>query len=91
MPRAGIAIYRSLEDALQKTVFAECGATPERSVGWAPPRGEQHGLLVESVAGQWVMRFMTGAKVLPASVLNRKVNDRAEHIEKTEGRKPGKK
>ena len=53
--------------------------------------GEQHGLLVESVAGQWVMRFMTEAKVLPASVLNRKVNDRAEHIEKTEGRKPGKK
>jgi recombination associated protein RdgC len=37
------------------------------------------------------MRFMTEAKVLPASVLNRKVNEKAEHIEKTEGRKPGKK
>ena len=41
--------------------------------------------------GQWVMRFMTEAKVLPASVLNRKVNEKADHIEKTEGRKPGKK
>ncbi len=80
-----------LEDALQKTVFEECGATQERSVGWVPPRGEAHGPLVESVAGQWVMRFMTEAKVLPASVLNRKVNEKAEHIEKTEGRKPGKK
>ena len=45
-----------LEDALQKTVFVECGATQERSVGWVPPRGEAYGPLVESVAGQWVMR-----------------------------------
>jgi len=56
-------------------------------VGRVPQRGEQHGPLVE----QRVMRFMTEAKVLPASVLNRKVNEKAEHIEKTEGRKPGKK
>ncbi len=80
-----------LEDALQKTVFEECGATQERSVGWVPPRGEPHGPLAESVAGQWVMRFMSESKMLPASVLNRKVNEKAEHIEKTEGRKPGKK
>ena len=80
-----------LEDALQKTVFEECGATQERSVGWVPPRGEEHGLLAESVAGQWVMRFMSESKMLPASVLNRKVNEKAEHIEMTEGRKPGRK
>lgn len=80
-----------LEEALSKTPFAECGATQERSAGWVPPRGEQHGPLAESVAGQWVLRFMTEAKMLPASVLNRKVNEKAEHIEKTEGRKPGKK
>ncbi|WKL16585.1 recombination-associated protein RdgC [Comamonas testosteroni] len=85
------ADLQELEDALRKTVFEECGATQERSVGWVPPRGEEHGPLVESVAGQLVMRFMTEAKVLPASVLNRKVNEKAEHIEKTEGRKPGKK
>ena len=41
-----------LEDALQKTFFTECGASQERSAGWAPPRGEAHGPLVESVAGQ---------------------------------------
>ena len=37
------------------------------------------------------MRFMTEAKMLPASVLNRRVNEKAAHIEATEGRKPGKK
>ena len=80
-----------LEDALQKTVFEDCGATQERSVGWVPPRGEQHGALVESVAGQWVMRFMSQSKLLPASVLNDKVREKAAHISKTEGRNPGKK
>lgn len=82
---------QALEEALQKSVFSECGATQERSAGWVPPRGEPHGPLAESVAGQWVMRFMSEAKMLPVSVLNRKVNEKAAHIEKTEGRKPGKK
>ena len=80
-----------LEDALQKTVFTECGATQERSCGWVPPRGEQHGLLAESVAGQWVMRLMSESKSVPADVLNRKVAEKAAYIEATEGRKPGKK
>ena len=82
---------QQLEDALQKTVFAACGATQERSVGWVTPRGEENGPLTESVAGQWIMRFMVESKDLPSSVLNRKVNEKAEHIEKTEGRKTGKK
>jgi recombination associated protein RdgC len=43
------------------------------------------------VANQWVMRFMTEAKMLPASVQNRRVEEKAAHIEATEGRKPGKK
>ncbi|MCX7506614.1 recombination-associated protein RdgC [Delftia tsuruhatensis] len=81
----------ALEAALAKSPFAACGATQERSAGWVPPRGEEHGLLAESVAGQWVMRFMTEAKVLPASVLNRRVEEKADAIEKSEGRRPGKK
>ncbi len=36
------------------------------------------------------MRFKTETKVLPASVLNRKVNEKAEHIEKRRPQ-PGKK
>ncbi|MFX0590924.1 recombination-associated protein RdgC, partial [Glaesserella parasuis] len=74
-----------------KSPFAECGATQERSAGWVPARGEPHGPLAASVVNQWVMRFMTEAKMLPASVLNRRVNEKAAHIEATEGRKPGKK
>ena len=80
-----------LEEALARTPFLECGATQERSTGWAAPRGEAHGLLAESVAGQWILRFMAEAKVVPGSVVARRVKEKAERIEKETGRKPGKK
>ncbi len=80
-----------LEEALQKSPFMPCGATQEKSAGWVPPRGEAHGALAESVGGQWMLRFMSESKMLPASVLNRKVQEKADAIEKEFGRKPGKK
>lgn len=85
------ASLAQVEDALQKTPFIPCGATQEKSTGWVPPRGEAHGALVESVGGQWVLRFMSESKILPASVLNRKTQEKADAIEKEFGRKPGKK
>ena len=71
--------------------FSECGPTQERSVGWIPPRGDEHGAFVESVGGQWILRLMTETKVLPASVLARRVKEKAARIEQETGRKPGKK
>ncbi len=80
-----------LEEALAKAPFAECGATQEKSVGFVPPRGEQHGAMAESVGGQWVLRYMVESKMLPGSVLARKVKEKAARIEAETGRKPGKK
>ncbi len=80
-----------LEEALQKATFTACGATQERASGFVPPRGEAHGPLAESVGGQWILRFMTEAKVLPGSVLARKVQEKVDRIERESGRKPGKK
>ena len=37
-----------VEEALAKAPFMECGATQEKSLGWVPPRGEQHGALAGS-------------------------------------------
>lgn len=79
------------EQALANAPFQECGATQEKSSGWVPPRGEAHGALAESVGGQWMLRFMTEAKMLPATVLARKVKEKAAQIEQQTGRKPGKK
>lgn len=79
-----------VETALGQALFTECGATQERSWGWVPPRGEAHGLLAESVGGQWILRFMVESKVLPGSVVARHVQEKAQKIEAITGRKPGK-
>ena len=62
-----------------------------RAAGWVEPRGEEHGPLVESIGGQWLLEFMIESKTLPASVVRRKVDERCAQIEATTGRKPGKK
>ncbi|MDF1485653.1 recombination-associated protein RdgC [Ramlibacter sp. H39-3-26] len=80
-----------MEEALQGACFVPCGATQEQSSGWVPPRGDAHGPLVESVGGQWIMKFMVEVRMLPASVLKRRVEERAAQIEAETGRKPGKK
>lgn len=81
----------ALEEALQKTPFQKCGATQEKSAGWLPPRGEANGLLAESVGGQWILRYCAESKLLPASVLNDKVQEKADAIAAEFGRTPGKK
>ena len=81
----------SIEGALDKARFAECGLSQEKSIGWTEPRGELHGPLVESVAGQLILKLMVEVKVLPGSVIARKANDRVAQIEASTGRKPGKK
>jgi recombination associated protein RdgC len=84
----------SLTDAeagLDKFRFVPCTPSQEKSTGWTEPRGQDHGPLVESVGGQWVLEFMIEAKTLPGSVVRRKVDERCAQIEATTGRKPGKK
>ncbi len=85
------ATLDQVEQALTKVPFMECGATQEKSLGWVTPRGEAHGALVESIGGQWIMRFMVESKVVPGSALARKVKEKADRIEQETGRKPGKK
>ncbi len=79
------------EEAFQRQPFIMCSPTQERSCGRVSPRGEEEGAMAEAVGGQWIVRFMSEAKMLPASVLARKVQEKADAIEKATGRKPGKK
>jgi recombination associated protein RdgC len=80
-----------VEARLQDNHFIECGASQEKSVGWIEPRGEANGPLLEVVAGQWILKLMVESRALPASVVNRKAQERVAQIEATTGRKPGKK
>jgi recombination associated protein RdgC len=78
-------------DALGPHRFVPCGPSQEKSAGWVEPRGQEHGPLIESVGGQWLLDFMIESKAVPASVVRRKVDERCAQIEATTGRKPGKK
>jgi recombination associated protein RdgC len=80
-----------VEQALGTQRFMPCSPSQEKSAGWTEPRGDAHGPLAESVGGQWLLEFMVESKTLPASVVRRKVDERAAQIEAATGRKPGKK
>jgi len=78
-------------EAFEHEPFVPCGATQPTSSGWTPPRGVVHAPLVESIGGQWLTKLMVEQKVLPSSVVKRRTDEIAHHIELQTGRKPGKK
>lgn len=81
----------SMEDALSNMLFEPCGPTQEKSSGWVPPRGEQHGALVESINGHRILCFNIESKAVPGPVVKRKLGELVSEIETKEGRKPGRK
>jgi len=85
------ATLEDMEAALDVARFVPCGATQDKAVGWIEPRGEAHGPLVESVAGQRILKLQIETKGVPGSVVKKKAQEEADHIEATTGRKPGKK
>lgn len=78
----------ALENQFAKARFTPCGATQPESFGWVPPRGEKHAPLVESIGGQYIMTLLTETKVLPGSVVKRKLKERLAKLEQETGRKP---
>ena len=78
------------EEALQAARFTPCGASQPSSAGFVEPRGDAHGPLLELVAGQWLLKLQTESKLLPSSVVKRRVDEIAAQIEQQTGRQPGK-
>lgn len=76
---------------LHAQVFEPTRLTQEHSTGWVPPRGIEHGALMEVIGGQAVLKLMTETRAVPASAIKDKAEERLAQIEATTGRKPGKK
>jgi len=77
-----------LEERLGGARFVECGATQQESAGWVEPRGEKHGPLVESVAGQWILKLCTETKSVPGGAVKQQLEARLDKIEQDTGRRP---
>ncbi len=80
-----------VQERLERTPFIECGASQPLSLGWVPPRGQAHGALIEAVDGQWLLKLMIEQKVVPGSVIKKRVDALAVQIEQQTGSKPGRK
>ncbi len=78
------------EKAIAKASFIECGATQRLSIGFVPPRGD-HGALIETVGGEWILKVRTDTRKVPADTLKKRVDELAAKVEDETGCTPGKK
>lgn len=69
--------------------FEPCGASSEKSVGFVPPRAD--GFLLESFDRGTLLAVMIETKSVPASAIDKRLQEAVKQIEDTTGRKPGKK
>ncbi|MDQ2780091.1 MAG: recombination-associated protein RdgC [Pseudomonadota bacterium] len=77
-----------LEQRLAAARFIECGASQPESAGWIEPRGEAHAALLESVAGQWILKLGLETKAVPVSVVKTELGKRLDQAEKDTGSRP---
>jgi recombination associated protein RdgC len=80
-----------LDAELQRQAFVPCGPTQERSAGWVPPRGKEHGAMVESVGGQWILQLAVERKAVPGGAVRAELEARCKALEAERGRPPGRK
>jgi len=79
-----------LDSLLAKEQFVSAGAAAPLATGWIPPR-EDDVRFAYSVNRQILCSFRTEKKLLPASVINQFVKQRAIELEEQQGFKPGRK
>lgn len=78
----------TLEEQLIRGSFNPCGSQDHQSRGWVSPR---NGTLVHSIGGQWLLSLMVEQRLLPSSVVNQEVMERAEKMAAEQGYPPGRK
>ncbi len=78
-----------LEQQLARAPFVACPTNQPASRGWVSPRRD--GALVFSLGRQWMIALSVEQRLLPSSVVNEEVKERAEAIEVQQGYAPGRK
>jgi recombination associated protein RdgC len=77
------------EELLARGPFVKCPSNQPMSRGWVSPRRD--GALVFSLGRQWMISLSVEQRLLPSSVVNEEVKERAEAIEAQQGYAPGRK
>lgn len=79
-----------LEIASRIPHFTECLPSQKTSFGFVPPIAEEPENLIVQVPGGWVLRLREDVKSVPASEVNKLVEEKVAKIKEFEGRTPGK-
>jgi len=77
------------EEQLGRGTFARCASHEPNSRGWVSPRKD--GGLVYANNRQWLIALAIEQRLLPASVVNDEVRERAEKLTDEQGHAPGRK
>ncbi|SDJ54543.1 recombination-associated protein RdgC [Microbulbifer yueqingensis] len=80
-----------LNELLEPGLFVPCGSQDAARYGWVPPLGRHGSELVHSTNGYLMVCAKKQEKVLPAGVINEKVEEMAQAISQKEGRQVGRK
>ncbi|WP_223879575.1 recombination-associated protein RdgC [Dechloromonas sp. CZR5] len=78
-----------LEEQLARGAFEKCASNQPMSRGWIAPRND--GALVYSGNRQIMIALQVEERILPSSVVNDEVRERADKLEEEQGFKPGRK
>lgn len=79
----------ALNEQLARGAFAKCASNQPMSRGWVTPR--QDGTLAYSQNGQFLIALQIEQRILPSSVVNDEVKERAEAMAEEQGYTPGRK
>jgi len=89
LPRPWNMDLAKLEEQLARGPFVKCPSNQPSSRGWVSPRRD--GALVFALGRQWMIALTTEQRLLPSSVVNDEVAERAEALEAQQGYAPGRK
>ena len=78
-----------LEEQLARGTFARCASNEPMSRGWVAPRKD--GALIHACNRQWLIALAVEQRLLPSSVVNEEVKERAEKLAEQQGYAPGRK
>lgn len=81
---------QDLEAALKADAFTPAEDIAATATGWVQPREDDDRLALD-VQGQYLLAFRIEKKLLPSSVINQTVKERAQVLEAEQGYAPGRK
>lgn len=79
----------TLDEQLGRGVFRRCASHEPLSVGWVAPSRDSG--LVHAVNRQWLIALAVEQRLLPSSVVNQEVRERADALAEANGFAPGRK